>query len=246
MTLNNPVRSCQARKGAGPLFIRYEKVYNNFMATRQKGDRTMIWKGFSLAGLAFLTFSLIFCSYVKPHIPVNQGSVDPGTSVARGDLRFKLLGTPISVGKPLPPVKLVDAMTMQEVDLSQEKGSVLLLSLVPSVDTRVCEAQTHYLGEEGNILPQAIKRITVSRDTPFAQKRFAAEAKLTHIRFLSDYKQGEFGRAAGLLVEGSMLLARSVLVVDKLGIVRYIQVVPDMGQLPDMDRAFREALALNK
>ncbi len=206
----------------------------------------MISRSLSVIWLMFFALFIFSCAYVKPNIPVNQGSVEPGSSVARGDLRLKLLGTPLSIGKPLPSVKLVDAMTMKEVDLSQEKGAVLLLSLVPSVDTRVCEAQTHSLGEEGNILPQQVKRITISRDTPFAQKRFATEAKLTHIQFLSDYKQGEFGRSTGLLVEGMMLLSRSIIVVDKLGIVRYIQVVPDLGQLPDIEKAVREAMALNK
>jgi thiol peroxidase len=104
---------------------------------------------------------------------------------------------------------------MKEVDLSTERGSVLLLSIVPSIDTRVCEAQSHYLGEKGNTLPGDVKRITISRDTPFAQKRFAQEAKLTQIQFLSDYKQGDFGRSIGLLVEGSMLLSRSIILVDK-------------------------------
>jgi len=203
----------------------------------------MTIKHLSVIGLSLLPLFLFACAYVRPNIPVNQGSVEPGTTVARGDLRLKLLGTPLSVGQHLPSVKLVDAMTMNEIDLSQERGSVLLLSLVPSVDTRVCEAQTHYLDEEGNALPKEVRRITISRDTPFAQKRFATEAKLTHVQFLSDYKQGDFGRSIGLLVDGMMLLARSVIVVDKTGTVRYIQVVPDLGQLPDMEKAFREASA---
>jgi thioredoxin-dependent peroxiredoxin len=202
-----------------------------------KGNILGIW----MVGLLILS-----CASVKPNIPVDQGSVEPGTFVNRGDNQFKLLGTPIAVGKALPSVKLVDAMTSQEVDLSQQKGSVLFLSVVPSVDTTVCEAQTHYLGEEGNKLPADVKRITISRDTPFAQKRFAKEAKLTHIQYLSDYKQGDFGRSIGLLVDGSMLLSRSVIVVDKQGVVRYIQVVPNLGHLPDMDKAFQRATELAK
>jgi thiol peroxidase len=181
-----------------------------------------------------------------PQTPIEQGSVNPGTDVVRGGAQVKLLGTPISVGEPLPSVKLVDAMTSQEVDLSQQRGAVIVLSLVPSIDTAVCEAQTHYLGEEGNKLPPEVRRITISRDTPFAQKRFATEAKLTHLQYLSDYKQGDFGRSTGLLVDGLMLLARSVILVDKRGIVRYIQVVPDLSHLPDMERAFQEAMELVK
>jgi len=177
---------------------------------------------------------------------INQQSVEPGGVVTRGDKRFALIGTPIAVGKPLPSVGLVDAKTMAPVDLSQEKGKVLFLSIVPSIDTKVCEVQTHFLGEEGDTLPAQIQRITISRDTPFAQKRFAEEAGLLDIRYLSDYKRGDFGRATGLLMEGSELLARSVVLVDKKGLVRYIQVVPEMTHLPDMERAFEEALRLMK
>jgi thiol peroxidase len=150
------------------------------------------------------------------------------------------------MGKPLPSVNLVDAMTMKDVDLSLDKGSVLFLSIVPSLDTPVCEEQTHVLGEAGQKLPQEIRRITISRDTPFAQKRFAKEAKLTHLQYLSDYKEGEFGKAAGLLMEKSLLLARSVVLVDKKGMVRYIQVVPEITHLPDMEKAFQKAIELSK
>jgi thioredoxin-dependent peroxiredoxin len=189
---------------------------------------------------------MIGCSSGPPPIPVDRGSVEPGSSVARGEKRLKLLGSPISVGKPLPSVLLVDAMSMGDVDLSQERGSILILSIVPSLDTRVCDAQTHYLGEKGNALPAKIRRIVISRDTPFAQKRFAQEAKLTELQYLSDYKEGAFGRATGLLTEGSMLLARSVVIVDGQGVVRYIQVVPEIAHLPDMETAFQKATELAK
>ncbi len=140
----------------------------------------------------------------------------------------------------------VDAMTMKAIDLSKEKGSILFLSIVPSLDTLVCEEQTHYLGERGDMLPKEVKRIVISRDTPFAQKRFANEVKLRNLQYLSDYKQGDFGRSTGLLTEGLMLLARSIVIVDQEGIVRYIQVVPEMTHLPDMEKAFKKAEELSK
>jgi thiol peroxidase len=184
------------------------------------------------------------CASAPPPIPVERGSVDPGSSVARGEKRFKLLGTPVQVGQPLPRVSLVDATSLREVDLSEERGSVLLLSIVPSLDTRVCDAQTHYLGEKGGGLPEGVRRIVISRDTPFAQKRFAREANLTQLEYFSDYKEGGFGRATGLLVEGSMLLARAVVLVDGRGVVRAIQVVPELTHLPDMEAAFAGAARL--
>ena len=175
------------------------------------------------------------------HPPVDTASSLPGTTVTLRGESHRLLGTPVSPGSPLPSIPLVDAFTLKETDLSQMKGDILLLNIVPSLDTKVCEAQTHYLGEQGSHLPSGIMRITISRDTPFAQKRFATEANLTNIAYLSYYKEGAFGRATGLLVDGSMLLARAVVIADRDGIVRYIQVVPELSHLPDMERAFRQA-----
>ena len=171
-------------------------------------------------------------------------SVDPGTSVTLQGKPFRLLGEPLKAGKPLPSVELTDAMTMKPVDLSKERGSILLLSIVVSTDTPVCEEQTHYLGEQGGKLPASVRRIVISRDTPFAQKRFAKEAHLENLQYLSDYKTGAFGQATGLLIENLTFLARSIIIVDRQGIVRYIQVVPEETNLPDMDAAFAKATEL--
>jgi len=184
---------------------------------------------------------LLGCGQTRPTIPVDEGSIEPGSSVAMKGKPFKLLGTPIAVGDTLPSVQLRDATTMEKVDLSTVRGSILFLSIVPSLDTPVCDAQTHYLGEQGDELPQQIKRITISRDTPFAQKRFAKEAKLTDLQYLSDHGEAAFGRSTGLLIDDLMLLSRSVILVDREGKVRYIQVVPDITHLPDMETAFEKA-----
>jgi len=171
-------------------------------------------------------------------------SVDPGTSVTMQGKPFRLLGEPLKAGKPLPSVELTDAMTMKPVDLSKERGSILLLSIVVSTDTPVCEEQTHYLGEQGGKLPASVRRIVISRDTPFAQKRFAKEAHLENLQYLSDYKTGAFGQATGLLIENLTFLARSIIIVDRQGVVRYIQVVPEETNLPDMEAAFAKATEL--
>ncbi len=86
--------------------------------------------------------------------------------------------------------------------------------------------------------------ITVSIDTPFAQKRFADEAKINNITFLSDYRGGDFGKTYGLLVKDPHFLARTVMVVDKDNVIRYLQITPELVQLPDMDAAFNAARAL--
>ena len=206
----------------------------------------MVLKKSLIILVSLLMVTIFGCTTNRPQIPFDRASAQPGTQVAFRGNPVKLLGSSMSVGKPLPSVELVDAMTMKNVDLSKEEGSILLLSIVPSLDTPVCEEQTHYLGEKGEKLPKSVKRIVISRDTPFAQKRFAKEAKLTDLQYLSDYKQGDFGRSTGLLTEGLMLLARSVILVDKQGIVRYIQVVPEMTHLPDMGKAFEKAIELAK
>lgn len=200
----------------------------------------------SFCTVGLLLLLILGCASFRPKPPVDRLSVQPGSAVQRGDKRFPLLGTPISKGDSLPSVRLLDAMTMQEVDLSQERGKVLFLNIVPSLDTPVCDAQTHYLGEEGDKLPDLVQRITISRDTIFAQKRFAKEAKLMDIRYLSDHREGEFGKSTGLLMDGLKLLARAVILVDMDGKVQYIQVVPEMTHMPDMETAFQKAIQLSK
>ena len=196
-----------------------------------------------LSLLALLT--LAACAGRAPDIQVEKDSVTPGTAVTRGGNELALLGDPLRVGEPLPSASLVDTQ-MQTVDLSERRGEVLFISVVPSVDTKVCERQTHILGEEGDRLSDGITRVTVSRDLPFAQKRFAEEAKLTDILYLSDYRKADFGRATGLLVDELYLLARSVILVDRTGKVRYMQVVPELSHLPDMETAFARAEELNR
>ena len=204
----------------------------------------MVRKIFLLIAGMIVTTLLTACATKQSNIIIDSNSVFPGTQVAKKGVNLPLTGTAIKIGERLPETELVDTKTMNAIDLNDYRGSVLFLSIVPSIDTKVCEAQTHYLGEEGDALPATIKRITISRDTPFAQVRFAKEAKLEDIHYLSDYKEGAFGRSTGLLIDGPRLLARSIVLVDKQGIVRYIQVVPDITHLPDMDKAFAKAIAL--
>lgn len=195
------------------------------------------------AGLA-LALALGACNGQQASVPVDSKSAVPGTEVSRQGEKLALTGTGIEVGKKLPDTGLIDAATMKAINLNDYRGSVLFLSIVPSIDTKVCELQTHSLGEQGDKLPPTVKRMTISRDTPFAQTRFAKEAKLEDVQYLSDYKEGAFGRSTGLLVEGSRLLARAIILVDKQGVVQYIQVVPDISHLPDMEKAFAKAAAL--
>ncbi len=204
----------------------------------------MIRKTHAFMAVVLSVYMSACASTAEMKMKMTSQSVDPGTSVTLQGKPFRLLGESLKVGKPLPSVELTDAMTMKTVDLSKEKGSILLLSIVVSTDTPVCEEQTHYLGEQGGKLPASVRRIVISRDTPFAQKRFAKEAHLENLQYLSDYKTGAFGQATGLLIENLTFLARSIIIVDRQGVVRYIQVVPEETNLPDMDAAFAKATEL--
>lgn len=187
---------------------------------------------------------VVGCAKPAPIIPVDDRSISPGTEVTRGgSVRLSLLGEPISLDAPVPDITLVDT-NLKGVSLTDFKGSILLVSIVPSLDTQVCERQTHLLGEAAEKLPPGIKAITISRDLPFAQQRFADETGFNQIYYMSDFQHAAFGRGTGLLVDQLFLLARSVMVVDQGGIIRYLQVVPEISHLPDLEKAISFAVSL--
>ncbi len=177
-------------------------------------------------------------------------SVASGSAVAGDGHSVTLRGEPkalagrgINVGDPLRDAKLAKG-DLSLVNIAETSGKVRIISIVPSIDTTVCEQQTHYLSEKNNGLDKMVQLITVSVDTPFAQGRFAREAKIGNVTFLSDFRGGEFGRTYGLLVKAPHFLARAVMVVDKQNVIRYLQITPELAQLPDLDAAFRFARSL--
>jgi thioredoxin-dependent peroxiredoxin len=156
-----------------------------------------------------------------------------------------LSGAGITAGDPLREV------TLTQTDLSpialtdtKGKGKVRIISVVPSLDTPVCEEQTHYLSEKNKGLDKMVELVTVSVDTPFAQKRFAGEAHIANVTFLSDYKDAEFGKTYGLFLKGPHILARTIMVVDAHNTVRHLQITPELTQLPNLDEAFAVAKSL--
>jgi thiol peroxidase len=177
-------------------------------------------------------------------IPVAKGSVAPGDgqSVTFKGSPLPLAGHPIKLGEPLPASTLTGG-NMAPVNIAEPTGKVRIISVVPSLDTPTCDAQTHELSEKDPTLAN-IEMVTVSMDLPFAQTRWARAAKVKNVTFLSDYKAAEFGTSTGLLIVPLHLLARSVIVTDKDGVVRYIQVVPEITELPDMQAAITAAKGL--
>lgn len=178
-------------------------------------------------------------------IKVNKGngSAGDGNSVMMKGSPLPLKGQALKVGEPLPSA-VVTAGNLSPVDIAKGDGKVRIISVVPSVDTPTCEAQTHALSEKDRKLADQVEMVTISMDLPFAQQRFAKEAKIKNVTFYSDYKSGAFGMNNGLMIDPLHLLARAVIVTDKNNIVRYLQVVPEVTELPDMAAAMNAAKAL--
>ena len=171
------------------------------------------------------------------------GTAGDGNTVAMQGSPLALSGKAIKLGEPLPSA-IVTGGNLGPVDIATANGKVRIISVVPSLDTPTCEAQTHQLSEKDRKLADQVEMITVSMDLPFAQQRFAKEAKIKNITFYSDYKTGQFGKNNGLMIDPLHLLARAVIVTDKKNIVRYIQIVPEITELPDMAAAMSAAKAL--
>lgn len=178
-------------------------------------------------------------------IKVNTGnaSAGDGNNIQLKGNPMPLRGHAIKVGEPLPAA-MVTAGNLAAVDIAKGNGKVRIISVVPSVDTPTCEAQTHELSEKDRKLAEQVDMITISMDLPFAQQRFAKEAKIKNVTFYSDYKTGEFGMNNGLLIDPLHLLARAVIVTDQNDVVRYLQVVPEVTELPDMPAAMKFAKTL--
>ena len=149
-----------------------------------------------------------------------------------------LLGEPIKVGQKAPDFTVV-GNDLSPVTLSSFAGTVVVLASVPSLDTGVCDAMTRRFNEEAGKLGDDVKVLTVSMDLPFAQARWCGAAGIENVTTVSDYQTADFGQKYGLLIKELRLLARAVLVIDKSGVVRYVQLVPEIATEPDYDAALK-------
>src|SRR4030042_1166408 len=134
-----------------------------------------------------------------------------------------LLGKEVKVGNSAPDFEVV-ANDMSVVKFSSYQGKVCIITSVPSLDTSVCDMETRRFNEEAGKLGGDVAVLTISMDLPFAQKRWCGAAGVENVQTLSDYREASFGKAYGVLIKDLRLLARAVFVVDKTGVVRYVQV----------------------
>ena len=147
-----------------------------------------------------------------------------------------LLGPELKAGDKAPQFTLLDG-SLAPVKLSDSSGKARLLSVVPSLDTGVCSIQTQSFNKKLGELKDKVAAYTISVDLPFAQKRFADEHGISNLTILSDHRDVSFGQAYGLLIKELRLLARAVIFLDINDKISYFQLVPEVGQEPDYDRA---------
>lgn len=145
---------------------------------------------------------------------------------------INVLGNELKVGDKAPNFKLVNN-DLGIVTLDDYKNDYVLISVVPSLDTGVCDFQTRNINKELASFSN-IDFLTVSMDLPFAQKRWCGSAGLD-LTTLSDYQTGNFGMSYGLLIENLRLLARSIFVLDKNRNVVYVEYLNEMGNHPNYD-----------
>lgn len=129
---------------------------------------------------------------------------------------------------------------LKPVSLSDYQGKVRIISSAPSVDTDVCAQQTRRFNLEASKM-ENVQIIAISNDLPFALKRFCAAEGIERVITLSDQKDRDFGIKYGLFIEELGLLARAIVVIDKDDVVRYVEVVKEIGNHPDYDKALAVA-----
>ncbi|QQZ10609.1 thiol peroxidase [Heyndrickxia vini] len=150
-----------------------------------------------------------------------------------------VLGNEVKVGDTAPNFTVL-ANDLSEVTLNDTKGKVRLISVVPSIDTGVCDAQTRRFNEEASKLNN-VEVLTISCDLPFAQSRWCAASGLENVKTLSDHRDLSFGEAYGVIMKELRLLARSVFVVDSNDKVVYVEYVGEGTNHPDYEKAIEAA-----
>ena len=161
---------------------------------------------------------------------------------AAGDNKLTLLGPEIKVGDKAPGFT-VSGAGLKQVSLADSAGKVRIIASVPSLDTGVCSEETQKFNGLASSLPDDVVILTVSMDLPFAQARWCGAHEVDKVETVSDFKSREFGDSYGVHVKENGLLARAVFVVGKDDIVKHVEYVPLIAQLPDFNAALDAARA---
>ena len=162
----------------------------------------------------------------------------PGATTMRGN-PLTLVGPELKTGDAAPDFNLVDG-SLKPVTLADTTGHVRILSVVPSLDTPVCDAQTKRFNEAAGSLP-GIDILTVSMDLPFAQKRWCGAFGVDKVKMLSDHMDGSFGSHYGTLIKELRIESRAIFVVDTHNQIRYAEYVKEVADFPNYEAALAAA-----
>lgn len=162
----------------------------------------------------------------------------------QGKIAFKgnpltLVGRVIKEGMPAPDFKAVSP-ELKEVSLGDFKGKIKVITFFPSIDTPVCDLQVKEFNKRATGFSAEVVVVGISKDLPFAQKRFCEANAIKSVVTLSDYKTGSFGINYGVLIKELNLLARGVLIVDKSDTLRYFKIVEELTTPPDYEDALKK------
>ncbi len=165
------------------------------------------------------------------------------TTTLRGN-PLKLAGPELKVGDTAPDFQVVDS-SLQNVNLEKTAGTVRIFSVVPSLDTPVCDAQTRRFEDEAGKL-QDVKIYTISMDLPFAQKRWCGNFGIDRVVMLSDHRSGSFGERYGTLIPDLRIESRAIFVLDANNKLQHVEYVKEVGDHPNYEAALEKAKAAVK
>lgn len=161
-----------------------------------------------------------------------------GATTMRGN-PLTLVGPELKPGDDAPDFSVVD-VSLKPVTLADTGAHVRIVSVVPSLDTPVCDAQTKRFNEAAASLP-GIDILTVSMDLPFAQKRWCGAFGVDKVKMLSDHKDASFGSHYGTLIKELRIESRAIFVIDRNNRVRHVEYVKEVADHPDYDAALQAA-----
>ena len=153
-----------------------------------------------------------------------------------------LMGPELKTGDKAPDFNAVND-GLQPVDLAGTGKAVRIFSVVPSLDTPVCDAQTKRFNEEAAKLPE-LSIYTFSMDLPFAQKRWCGAYGVDHVKMISDHRTGSFGESYGTLIKELHIHSRAIFVLDKDDVLQHVEYVKEVGTHPDYESALATAKKL--
>ena len=153
-----------------------------------------------------------------------------------------LVGPELKPGDQSPDFEVVDG-SLQPFKLENTSGAVRIFSVLPSLDTPVCDMQTKRFNTEAGKLPN-VKIFTISMDLPFAQKRYCDAFAVDNVKMLSDHKSGSFGSAYGTLIKEWRVESRAIFVVDSNNKIQHVEYVKEVADHPNYDAALSKAREL--